>query len=151
MQATEYKLLEVMTFHVGPYEFGLDINGIQEINCHATLKRAPVAFTSVAGVINLRGEVLTVMALGRLLGIESPRSRIFHPKFVVLKNSDERLALMVDEVADVETFPMPSLQSLPANFSMANSHIFAGLIQKPHGLLLILKSSEIPKMGLSSR
>ena len=62
-----------------------------------------------------------------------------------------RMALLVDEVADVETFPTAALQTLPANFSLENAHVFEGLIQKPKGLLLVLEASELPKLGLVYR
>ncbi|XZE45128.1 chemotaxis protein CheW [Pirellulaceae bacterium SH467] len=151
MLTSDCKPLELMTFKIGTHEFGLNIDGIQEINCHANLKKAPVAFQSVAGIINLRGEVLTVIALGRLLGIQPLAVSRGKPKFIVLKNSDERMALLVDEVADVETFPTAALQTLPANFSLENAHVFEGLIQKPKGLLLVLEASELPKLGLVYR
>ncbi|AMV31444.1 Chemotaxis protein CheV [Pirellula sp. SH-Sr6A] len=151
MLTIDCKTLELMTFKIGSHEFGLHIDGIQEINCHAQLKQAPVAYQSVAGIINLRGEVLTVIALGRLLGIQTTGAAKGEPKFIVLKNSDERIALLVDEVADVETFPTAALQTLPTNFSFENGHVVQGLIQKPKGLLLVLEASELPKLGVVLR
>jgi len=137
-----------MTFQIGQYSFGIDINDIQEINCHARISRVPVDYEAVAGVINLRGEVLTVIALGRMLGIESSGFERVGSNYVVVKTANHRVAVAVDKLKDVETIPASELQQLPANFKLNNQHVLTGLVQKKEGLLLVLDSSHLTQLGL---
>ena len=139
---------ELMTFEIAEYAFGIDINDIQEINCHAVLSRVPVDYDAVAGVINLRGEVLTVLALGRMLGIESHSTYGVRASYVVLKSTTGRVAIAVDKLKDVETIPARELQHLPANFRLSNQHVFKGLVQRPNGLLLVLDSLRTAELGI---
>ncbi len=142
------KKYELMTFQIGEYSFGIDINDIQEINCHATMSKVPVDYPAVAGVINLRGEVLTVIALGRMLGIKTFCSASGSSNYVVVKTANHRVAIAVDKLKDVETIPANELQQLPANFKLSNQHVLMGLVQKAEGLLLVLDSSRVTQLGL---
>jgi purine-binding chemotaxis protein CheW len=146
------KKLELMTFQIGQYSFGVDINDIQEINCHAQMSKVPVDYEAVAGVINLRGEVLTVIALGRMLGIKSecPSFRLATAgsNYVVVKTANHRVAIAVDKLQDVETIPVGEMQHLPANFKLSNQHILKGLIQRKEGLLFVLDSMQVTQLGL---
>lgn len=144
------KMLELMTFKIEETSFGVDINDIQEINCHASLCRVPVDYEAVAGVINLRGEVLTVLALGKMLGIQSRLPSHSSLGYVVLKSAHGRVAIAVDKLQDVETIPVKDLQHLPANFKLSNQHVLRGLIQKPDELLLVLDSAKVTEPGLIS-
>lgn len=137
-----------MTFEIAEYVFGIDINDIQEINCHAVLSRVPVAYDAVAGVINLRGEVLTVLALGRMLGIKSPPPNGERASYVVVKSTSGRVAIAVDKLKDVETIPAKDLEHLPSNFRLSNQHVFRGLVQRQSGILLVLDSSRTAELGI---
>jgi len=148
--STIIKKLELMTFQIGQYSFGVDINDIQEINCHARMSKVPVDYEAVAGVINLRGEVLTVIALGRMLGIKSSGTEAVGSNYVVIKTLNQRVAIAVDKLKDVETIPASELQPLPANFKLNNQHVLTGLVQKNKGLLLVLNSSHLTQLGLLS-
>ncbi|MCY2976382.1 MAG: chemotaxis protein CheW [Planctomycetota bacterium] len=142
------KKLELMTFQIGDYSFGIDINDIQEINCHARMSKVPVDYEAVAGVINLRGEVLTVIALGKMLGIKSSNAGSGSSNYIVVKTANHRVAIAVDKLKDVETIPASELKHLPANFKLSNQHVLMGLVQKPEGLLLVLDSTRVTQLGI---
>ena len=63
------KDLQVATFMIGNMLLGIDIQKVQEINRHLETTRVPHAPTCVRGVINLRGEVVTVVDLRSVLGL----------------------------------------------------------------------------------
>ena len=56
-------LLQLVSFHVGGEEFGLDILRVQEIIRVPQLTRVPDSPACVDGVINLRGKIIPVVAL----------------------------------------------------------------------------------------
>src|SRR3972149_9813502 len=61
--------LQLATFHVSDMCLALDIGLIQEIIRDIKVTRVPHAPPQVSGVINLRGEVTTVVDLRQVLGL----------------------------------------------------------------------------------
>ena len=59
--------LEVLCFRVGERVFAVDIMGIREILRSHTITPVPNAPDSVAGVLNLRGELVPVVNLHHAL------------------------------------------------------------------------------------
>ena len=63
-------LLQLVSFHVGDEEFGLDILRVQEIIRIQPLTRVPNLPDYIDGVINLRGKVIPVIGLRKRLGLD---------------------------------------------------------------------------------
>src|SRR5438034_9938631 len=64
------EMLQVVSFHVGEEEFGLDILRVQEIIRVQRLTRVPNSHKFGDGVINLRGRVIPVIDLRKRVGID---------------------------------------------------------------------------------
>ena len=62
-------MIQLVTFNVGDCILGVEIEHVQEINHQLDLTPVPGAPDSIRGVINLRGDVVTVLDLHRLLGL----------------------------------------------------------------------------------
>ena len=61
--------IELATFQVGEALCGMDIHQIQEINKLSQLTRVPQAPAEVLGILNLRGQIVTVLDLAQRLGL----------------------------------------------------------------------------------
>ena len=59
--------VEFVTFYVGDLLIGVDIHNVEEINRQVDVTPVPQSPHHVRGVINLRGEVVTVVDLGKVL------------------------------------------------------------------------------------
>lgn len=84
--------------------YGLDSGAVREIVAMPVATRLPGAPLHVRGVVNLRGQLLTVVDLGhRLTGtvLESEDGSI-----VVVTVADRSLGLLVDDVHDVQELPV---------------------------------------------
>ena len=73
----------------------------------------------VRGVINLRGEVVTVVDLRTILGLE-PVEVTGNTRNVILHFHGEHVGLIVDRVADVVTVGTDEIDRPPANLSSAD-------------------------------
>ncbi len=60
---------QLSTFHVGKYLFGVDVSLVQEVVRLQQMTPVPLAPPEIAGLINLRGEVLTALDLRVRLGL----------------------------------------------------------------------------------
>ena len=80
--------------------YGIDSTLVREIVAVLEAARLPGAPTHVRGVVNLRGQLLTVVDLGqRLTGMPAPGGE---GSIVVVNAAERVLGLMVDDVHDVQ-------------------------------------------------
>jgi len=107
----EHELMVV--FRLGAEEFGVPIANVQEIvRVPATLTHVPQSPSSVEGVINLRGVVLTVVDLRRRLGLASVE-RNDGQRIIVLLIDGTRTGFIVDAVAEVLKVPSVAIEPAP--------------------------------------
>jgi purine-binding chemotaxis protein CheW len=129
--------VELITFRSSGLLLGIDILQVKEINCH--LRHTPVPFFAgdVCGVINLRGEVLTVIDLARLLRLSSVAHQ-GEPRYVIVASEKERIALLVDAIDDVLTLDRGDFKPVPANFRSVPRAAVSGIYPVAEELLIVL-------------
>jgi purine-binding chemotaxis protein CheW len=91
------------TFRLAGNLFGFDIRAVREVNTQTACTPVPQAPPEVRGCVNLRGNIVLVLDLRRLLGMEpapvTPDSRL-----VVFKPAvGESFGVLVDAVGDIAT------------------------------------------------
>ena len=69
------KLTEYVTFTTGGQLFGLPIERVQDVFRPANITRVPLAGPEIAGVLNLRGRIVTAIRLGNRLDLELQAAR----------------------------------------------------------------------------
>lgn len=133
---------EFATFVVGDMLLGVDICQVREINRLTDCTPVPQAPSYVAGVVNLRGEVVTVVDLRAVLGVPPPDHKQ-ERRNVVVQWRGENVGLLVDRIADVVTSSTDQLAPPPANLGAAQRRFYRGVIQLKHELLLIIDVNAI--------
>lgn len=99
-------------FGLGAQLYGLPIGRVQEVLRPTDIERVPGTAPVVLGVINLRGNVVTVLDLRRRLGLE-PRDIDADSRIVVIEHQGETFGLLVDRVADVRKIPDAAIKPPP--------------------------------------
>lgn len=132
--------LQLATFWLGELLLGIDIRCIRGINRVGSLTLVPEAPAMVAGVVNLRGDVVTVLDLRTILDLEpakiTPKTRL-----LIVQSGVESIGLLVDRVADVVTVSTADSEPLPANLSGAASRYFSQVYRVGVDLLVTLDVS----------
>ena len=132
---------QLATFYVGDLLLGLDIDKVQEINRRLDLTRVPHSPDSVRGVINLRGEVVTVIDLRTVLGM--PATVVSETtRNLVVNNDGELVGLCVDQIADIITLPNEAITTPPSNTSEVDGKFFEGVYTTETEIVAILSISE---------
>ena len=135
-------MTQLSTFMVGKYLFGVDVALVQEIMRVRTMTPVPLAVREIAGLINLRGEVLTGVDLRILFGL-NPADASSNPINIVVRVDDEPVSLLVDAiggVVDVSTLPF---QSTPATVDAKTRALIVGAYTLPDQLLLALDAHKV--------
>ena len=133
--------LQIVSFRVGSEEFGLDILRVQEIIRHQQLTRVPNSPDFVEGVINLRGQVIPVIALRKRFGLDdSPRDS--QARIVVLEVQSMVLGFIVDSVPEVLRIPASAVAA-PPRFGKVEREYVSGVAKLDDRLLILLDVDRI--------
>ena len=127
---------EVVTFRVGKQWFGVGVLNVQEVIGYQRIARVPLAEPGVAGLLNLRGQIVTAIDLHQRLEISHGTAESLMN--VVVCDGDELFALIVDEVGDVAAVPPDTLEPLPASLDGAWARVCTGVIRMEQGLLAVV-------------
>ncbi|NLF06724.1 MAG: chemotaxis protein CheW, partial [Pirellulaceae bacterium] len=131
-----------VTFYVGELLLGADIRNVEEINRHVQVTPVANAPEWVRGVVNLRGEVVTVLDLRQILGLGRTTTG-GNTRNVVVNADGERVGLLVDRIADVVKTQWSDTKPLPANLTAAHERFFRGVVELERELLAILDTAEV--------
>src|SRR5271167_4957088 len=91
---------EFVTFTVAGQMFGLPIARVQDVFRPARITRVPLAAAEIAGVLNLRGRIVTTIDMRRRLGVKR-RDKGEAPMAIGIEASGESYGLLVDAVGEV--------------------------------------------------
>jgi purine-binding chemotaxis protein CheW len=130
------ELLQLVSFHIGGEEFGLDILRVQEIIRIQELTRVPNSPNFVDGVINLRGKVIPVIALRKRFGLEE----LAHDKqtrIVVVEVRGTVLGFIVDSVSEVLRIPADTVEPPPRLGKVEREYV-SGVGKLDNRLLILL-------------
>jgi purine-binding chemotaxis protein CheW len=130
------ELLQLVSFHIGGEEFGLDILRVQEIIRVQQLTRVPNSPDFVDGVINLRGKVIPVVALRKRFGLEE----LAHDKqtrIVVIEVKGTVLGFIVDSVSEVLRIPADTVEPPPRLGKVEREYV-SGVGKLDNRLLILL-------------
>jgi purine-binding chemotaxis protein CheW len=150
-------LNQYSTFRLGDRLFGLDIMMIREINRILDITPVPLARDHVRGLINLRGQIVTILDLAVRLGL--PRLDIGEESHnIILKTNTELTAarndknfststdlvgFLVDAIGDVLEADESSIEPPSANVSESEGRFLSGVIKTDSGLLVLLDIREV--------
>jgi purine-binding chemotaxis protein CheW len=130
--------IQAAVFRVGRYVCGLFIASIQEINKNLLFTPVHEAPDYVRGIINLRGNIVTVIDLRRKLGLE-PMTLQQSTRNVIVKLDREMVGLLVDAVDDIVELDPASILPTPPHLARELGDAFDGVVQLGNDLVAILQ------------
>ena len=140
--------VQLATFLLGDLMLGIDIACIREITRVGDIAPVPDAASSVRGIANLRGEVVTVLDLRTILELD-PQDQTSQSRLIILRYHDEHVGLLVDQVTDVLTVGPETEESLPANISGMDSRFFTTVYKLDLELLVLLNVTAVLEPAVS--
>ncbi|QJR35960.1 chemotaxis protein CheW [Gemmatimonas groenlandica] len=127
------------TFRVDDLFLGIDVQRVQEVIRSLEITSVPLAPSSVEGLINLRGQIVTAIDLRRRLGLTSRLSE-HEPMHVVVRGDDGAVSLMVDSIEDVIEVDPRDFERVPESIEPSVRDLLAGVYKLDTGLLLALQT-----------
>src|ERR1700744_5851027 len=93
-------LTEYVTFTCAGQLFGLPIGRVQDVFKPSNITRVPLAGAEIAGVLNLRGRIVTAIHLSARLDLAG-RGKTAAPMAIGIESGSESFGLLVDGVGEV--------------------------------------------------
>ncbi len=129
-------MAQLATFTLNGQTFGIDVDQVQEVLRFQARTRVPLAPPQVAGLVNLRGQVLTAIDLRVSLGL--PERVDLEPMVVVVQVAGEPVSLLVDAIGDVVQVDQRDLEPPPDTLTDASRDLILGAYKLPDRLLIVL-------------
>jgi purine-binding chemotaxis protein CheW len=125
-------IIQVVEFVLGKEHFAVDLFNVKEVVEYKTITQLPDTPAYIKGIIDLRGEITTIIDLNsrlnvpRKIGVTDENSRI-----IVLDDSitKSKTGIMVDNVTSVTTFDRSAVDTSTSSMEQKNSAII-GIIKK---------------------
>ncbi|GIG35517.1 chemotaxis protein CheW [Cellulomonas pakistanensis] len=128
---------QYVTFSLGGSLYGVDVTRVQEALRSHVRTRVPLAPPAVAGLVNLRGQVVLTVDLRPRLGLE-PLGEDAEPMMVVVQVAGEPVSLLVDEIGDVMEVGPETFEAPPETLDAALRPLILGAHKLDGRLLLVL-------------
>jgi len=130
-------LTEYVTVTIGGHMFGLPIFRVQDVFVPVGLTRVPLAPPEVAGILNLRGRVVTAIDMRSRLdfGEREPGTPVMA---IGIELKGESYGLLVDAVGEVMQLHNSACEAKPANLDPRLSRVAAGIYRLEGQLMVVL-------------
>jgi purine-binding chemotaxis protein CheW len=130
-------VIEYVTATVGGQLFGLPISRVQDVFLPDRLARVPLASPEIAGLLNLRGRIVTTIDMRRRLGLPQPPADSGSRLAVGIECKGESYGLLIDAIGEVLKLSAGSREDNPVNLDAGLARVSAG-VHRLHGRLLVV-------------
>lgn len=141
---------ELVTAVIDRQLFGFPIRRVRDIFIPAQLTRVPLAPTEIAGILNLRGRVVTVVSMRRYLGLPD-RADGGVDMAIGIELGGEIYALLIDSVGEVLRVSDSIRVANPVNLDRRIADMAAGIYRLEDGLLIVLNVDRVLDLGGPAR
>jgi purine-binding chemotaxis protein CheW len=136
------RIVELATFYVGDALCGMDILKVQEINKLMQMTKVPQAPDYVIGILNLRGQIVTIIDLGLKLGLGATDISQ-DPRNIIVNSAGGHVGLLVRKISDVVSADMEKQETAPANMRGIQGEYFTGVYKTDTNLIGILNIDKV--------
>ena len=133
---------DYVTVKVDGQWLGLPIERVHDVFVVAEMTSVPLASPEIAGLLNLRGRVVTAISLRRRLGL-ADQAGLERRMAVGLEHQGEAYGLLVDEVGEVLKLDPEARQPNPVHLDRRWANLSQGVHQLHNSLLIILNVEQI--------
>jgi chemotaxis signal transduction protein len=136
--------MRVCLFSMGEDTYAIPVGLLTEIIISQKIFHVPTTPPHVLGVINLRGNIVPIVDIRQALSL--PQQSV-PSQIAIVKHGAITLGIVVDNVFEVVSVPLSSVQTIPSDYSaQANknrSRFVKGIIKREAGVVALLNIERI--------
>lgn len=134
-------MLHVM-FQVGGTEYVVPAADVMQMESFSGATEVPGAPPHVAGVVQLRGEVLPVLDVRARFGL-APQDRSPDARIIVVQRQERRVALLVDRAREVIDLRAEEFREPPELVSAQAAGFVRSIAQREHRVLMLVDLEKV--------
>lgn len=134
-------------FFIGGKIYGFPLGQLREVARLTSLRRVPGAPAGVAGLVNLRGEIVCALDARAILGLP-PRPTIDGTFFVAFRGFPDPLGVIVDAITDIYAIAPEEIDPPLEGWSPEHAALFVGTARVREGIIGLLDPQRI--VGVTS-
>lgn len=134
--------LQWVTFRLDNETYGINVMQVQEVLRVTEIAPVPGAASYVLGIINLRGNVVTVIDTRKRFGLNQ-RGLDDSTRIVIIEASDQVVGMLVDSVAEVVYLRVSEIESAPNVGNEENSKFIQGVCNRSDELLILVDLNKL--------
>jgi purine-binding chemotaxis protein CheW len=142
-------LNEYVTAMIGGQLFGLPIRQVQDVFLPERITRVPLAPGEIAGVLNLRGRIVTLIDMRDRLGL-APREAAAPFMAVGVEARGESYGLLIDSVGEVLKLDDTMREPNPINLDPRLARVSAGIHRLDGQLLMLIDVDRVLESGTTA-
>ena len=139
------ELAELILFKLNDETFSFNLLNIKEIIEKPIIIDVPQSEDYIAGMINLRGDVITIFNLKTKIGIE-PDSVPEDSMVIIVEYQNYRMGVLVDKVREVKSIDLSGIEDVPTEIAGVSADYLAGVGRIGDKPVLILNIDKIVKL-----
>lgn len=136
-QATNDDVLQWVTYHLDEEVYGINVMHVQEVLRITEIAPVPGAHNYVLGIINLRGNVVTVIDTRKRFGL-SPKEQDDLSRIIVVEVDDNVFGMLVDSVAEVVYLKQSDIEPSPTVNNDDSAYYIQGVSSRGENLLILV-------------
>ncbi len=130
-------LMQWVTFRLGDEKYGINVMQVQEVLRITEIAPVPGAPSYVLGIINLRGNVVTVIDTRNRFGLMS-RETDDSSRIVIIETETHIIGILVDSVAEVVELRASQIETAPNVGNDESSKYIQGVTSTDNELLILV-------------
>ena len=138
---------EYVTVLIGGQLFGLPISRVQDVFMPDRLTRVPLSHRDIAGVLNLRGRIVTAIDMRLRLGLPREQGETKPAMAVGIESRGESYGLLIASVGEVLKLSPDRREQNPINLDPRWSRVSGGVHRLDGQLMVILDVDSVLAMG----
>lgn len=132
-----------VTFHLDEETYGIDVMQVQEVLRHTEIAPVPGAPSYVLGIINLRGNVVTVVDTRARFGL-APREVDEGTRIVIIEGAKGQVVgILVDRVSEVVDLPVSLIEPAPNVGTEESARFIQGVASRNDRLLILVDLNKL--------
>ena len=136
------ELLRWVTFKLGNEIYGVNVMQVREVLRYTDIAPVPGAPSYVLGIINLRGNVVTVIDTRSRFGIP-PTDVTDNTRIMIIESEKHVIGILVDSVAEVADLNTADIDETPNVGTEENAQFIAGVCNRKDDLLILIDLTKL--------
>jgi purine-binding chemotaxis protein CheW len=136
----------LLLFRLGEEWYAFPIDGVREIYNDYLVTRIPRVPEFILGVINVRGEIVSVTDLGTMIRVPSRTSRDIDselPSAIIVANEACVSAVVVDEIGDIVDVSRDAVEPSLSTLDKAQAEYIAGSVYIDNRLIGVVNLNKV--------